>query len=68
MQDASPLLAVSRTGASATAAATIGSHHRVDAVATRASASAAPASPSAPATTCYGFRRVNRVGCELIKY
>ena len=68
MQIASPLLALSRTGASATAAATVGSHHRVDAVATRASASAAMASAPAPATTCNGFRRVDRVGCELIKY
>jgi hypothetical protein len=66
MQNASPLLAVSRTGASATA--TIGSHHRIDAVATRARASAAVASAPAPATTCNGFRRVDRVGCELIKY
>ena len=64
MQNASPLLAVTRTGASATAA--VGSDHRVDGVATRARASAAAA--PALATTCNGFRRVDRVGCELIKY
>jgi len=44
MQNASPLLAV-----------------------TRASASPAVASAPASATTCNGFRRVDRVGCELIK-
>ena len=66
MQNASPLLAVTRTGASATAA--VGSHHRVDGVATRARASAAVAPAPAPSTTCNGFRRVDRVGCELIKY
>ena len=68
MQNASPLLAVTRTGASATAA--VASDHRVGGVATRARtrASAAMAPAPAPATTCNGFRRVDRVGCELIKY
>ena len=65
MQNASPLLAVTRTSASATAA--VGSDHRVAGVATRASASPAVASAPASATTCNGFRRVDRVGCELIK-
>ena len=68
MQNASPLLAVTRTGASATATAPVGSDHPVGGVATRASASAAVASATALATTCNGFRRVDRVGCELIKY
>jgi len=66
MQNASPLLAVTRPGTSATAA--VRSHHRVDAVTTRARASAATAPVLAVATTRNGFRRVDRVGCELIKY
>ena len=67
MQNASPLLAVTRTGASATAAVT--SDHPVNGVATRARARASTAVASAPtpATTRNGFRRVDRVGCELIK-
>jgi len=40
----------------------------VGAVATRARARAATAPVPALATTCNGFRRVDRVGCELIKY
>lgn len=66
MQNASPLLAVTRTGASATAAVT--RDHPVNGVATRARASTAVTSAPAPAATCNGFGRVDRVGCELIEY
>jgi hypothetical protein len=70
MQNASPLLAVTRTGASASATAAVASDHRVGGVATRARAraSAAMAPAPTPTTTCNGFRRVDSIGCELIKY
>ena len=65
MQNASPLLAVARTGARATSPVPAGNAQTtLGGAATRARASAA----TAPATTCDGFRRVDCVGCELIKY
>ena len=65
MQNASPLLAVARTGARAPSPVPAGNAQTpLGSASTRARASVA----TAPAATCNGFRRVDRVGCELIKY
>lgn len=66
--NASPLLAV--TSARPRATSTVVSNHSVGSIATRPRprASAAPAMATAMATTCNGFRRVDRVSRELIKY